>query len=327
MRNSILMTDENIGKMILQELVKIREDFKSEIRRLGDRLENCLNVGEGSRKCGFDVTNRDSPSSDNVNLILPELETPVAQDFVAANSQLPISESILEEKVESNCQEDYASTSVAALNSGCDFEQSRNSESVPTSIIPKLDIEEKLTPFPTSVVVRAHESRMCQPVLEEVRANSLQLKSFSAACDRVKHINETNEFDSKMCEKTKKLFSLPKAETFQCRICRLCFLNKSRLESHLRTHTDYRGHNCTVCTLSFKSIYSLQRHMRNHTGEQPYVCKECGKAFTRTDCLQRHLKIHYKRRNTGDETEEEQVVLPNKKAQMVWSNNLSRSST
>ena len=37
-------TYETLGRVIIQELINIRIDFKNEIERLGDRLEKCMCV-------------------------------------------------------------------------------------------------------------------------------------------------------------------------------------------------------------------------------------------------------------------------------------------
>ena len=109
------------------------------------------------------LPNPHSPSIDDANLILPESETIVAQDFIAANFQLPISainDPDVEKKQDMECEylNNTTSASIQAINSGCRLAQGcvlpkDLKEENRTSVVPKPDVEEELSPFPTPALV------------------------------------------------------------------------------------------------------------------------------------------------------------------------------
>ncbi|KAJ6151157.1 hypothetical protein N7470_007751 [Penicillium chermesinum] len=58
------------------------------------------------------------------------------------------------------------------------------------------------------------------------------------------------------------------------------FSQKSKLQGHFLTHSNYKNFRCSVCGKSFARQATLDRHERSHRGDKPYKCKECGKCFT-----------------------------------------------
>ncbi|GAB1212751.1 hypothetical protein ATERTT37_001898 [Aspergillus terreus] len=58
------------------------------------------------------------------------------------------------------------------------------------------------------------------------------------------------------------------------------FSQKSKLQGHFLTHSNYKNFKCTVCGKMFARQATLERHERSHRGEKPYKCSECGKTFT-----------------------------------------------
>ncbi|EEP78594.1 hypothetical protein UREG_03440 [Uncinocarpus reesii 1704] len=58
------------------------------------------------------------------------------------------------------------------------------------------------------------------------------------------------------------------------------FSQKSKLQGHFLTHSNYKSFRCSICGKPFARQATLERHERSHRGDKPYKCKECGKQFT-----------------------------------------------
>ncbi|KAF7622367.1 putative C2H2 transcription factor [Aspergillus flavus] len=70
------------------------------------------------------------------------------------------------------------------------------------------------------------------------------------------------------------------------------FSQKSKLQGHFLTHSNYKNFRCSVCGKFFARQATLERHERSHRGEKPYKCSECGKAFTDSSELKTHSRTH-----------------------------------
>ncbi|PLB36035.1 uncharacterized protein BDW47DRAFT_54366 [Aspergillus candidus] len=70
------------------------------------------------------------------------------------------------------------------------------------------------------------------------------------------------------------------------------FSQKSKLQGHFLTHSNYKNFTCMVCGKSFARQATLERHERSHRGEKPYRCSECGKMFTDSSELKTHSRTH-----------------------------------
>ncbi|KAG2415571.1 hypothetical protein HFD88_006762 [Aspergillus terreus] len=70
------------------------------------------------------------------------------------------------------------------------------------------------------------------------------------------------------------------------------FSQKSKLQGHFLTHSNYKNFKCTVCGKMFARQATLERHERSHRGEKPYKCSECGKTFTDSSELKTHSRTH-----------------------------------
>ncbi|KAJ5880772.1 uncharacterized protein N7473_011825 [Penicillium subrubescens] len=70
------------------------------------------------------------------------------------------------------------------------------------------------------------------------------------------------------------------------------FSQKSKLQGHFLTHSNYKNFKCSVCGKTFARQATLDRHERSHRGDKPYKCKDCGKTFTDSSELKTHSRTH-----------------------------------
>ncbi|PLB43932.1 hypothetical protein P170DRAFT_65826 [Aspergillus steynii IBT 23096] len=70
------------------------------------------------------------------------------------------------------------------------------------------------------------------------------------------------------------------------------FSQKSKLQGHFLTHSNYKNFRCSVCGKFFARQATLERHERSHRGEKPYKCSVCGKSFTDSSELKTHSRTH-----------------------------------
>ncbi|KAJ5243996.1 hypothetical protein N7489_004092 [Penicillium chrysogenum] len=70
------------------------------------------------------------------------------------------------------------------------------------------------------------------------------------------------------------------------------FSQKSKLQGHFLTHSNYKNFSCSVCGKAFARQATLDRHERSHRGDKPYTCKHCGKSFTDSSELKTHSRTH-----------------------------------
>ena len=109
-------------------------------------------------------------------------------------------------------------------------------------------------------------------------------------------------------------------EIFQCDQCEKCFLTKSGLWQHRRSHKRATTTTCTTCDKQFDSMDELHKHLvtehnrklfactechkmfeseaaltthtETHTGEREFPCPECGQSFDQFNALKCHQRLH-----------------------------------
>jgi len=113
--------------------------------------------------------------------------------------------------------------------------------------------------------------------LHDLRNNCYQCedcrKFFLAEINFLKH--------QKMCRK------------FSCPFCGKEFGSKSKLVSHVKTHTKEKSHACDECGKTFSTKYGLKSHIEIvHRGSVSFQCHICLKKFSRVNSLKAHHLIH-----------------------------------
>ncbi|WAR18155.1 ZNF84-like protein [Mya arenaria] len=106
---------------------------------------------------------------------------------------------------------------------------------------------------------------------------------------------------------------------FKCKLCGKCFNQKGTLKRHIDVTdeaSDYAGigrirakkYQCPLCAKRFVDRTKLTSHLRTHTGEKPFVCHICNKGFAEKSHVRRHQIVHMKKNwqfiTGGDFTDE-----------------------
>ncbi|XP_068240483.1 longitudinals lacking protein, isoforms H/M/V-like isoform X20 [Palaemon carinicauda] len=76
-----------------------------------------------------------------------------------------------------------------------------------------------------------------------------------------------------------------------CPVCSKSFDTRTKLETHLRTHTGERPYACTYCPYQACQMSTLQAHLRTHTGEKPFQCPHCPHRARQKGSLNKHIKL------------------------------------
>ena len=85
------------------------------------------------------------------------------------------------------------------------------------------------------------------------------------------------------------------SKALKCDVCLKLFTNKSKLESHYRTHTGEKPFVCQVCDKKFSQKTSLVRHQATHSEVRSFKCSVCpeGRYFKTKQDLNRHTVFHF----------------------------------
>lgn len=84
-----------------------------------------------------------------------------------------------------------------------------------------------------------------------------------------------------------------KESMFICSTCGKIFSQRSKLNIHMKTHSDVKPFKCEHCGADFKSKRNLDTHVEKHLNtERNIKCPRCDLMFYHTKNLQEHLKRH-----------------------------------
>ncbi|XP_038220512.1 zinc finger protein 28-like [Zerene cesonia] len=83
-----------------------------------------------------------------------------------------------------------------------------------------------------------------------------------------------------------------------CDSCQRTFNTKSRLESHMATHSVALAEKlsyCGICKVQYKNIYVYRNHLKNSVNhsERAYKCSHCNKIFASKLYLQKHIDFYH----------------------------------
>lgn len=225
------------------------------------------------------------------------------KDVVETNENIGSTES--EERMEDDCiSEDQLETVEIGTNEViCET----SNEDVSLQILEehKLDNEEmKETKFymdnrnDSSIKKCTYCNRMfvCEAMLKRhIAARHSEKKKVNRAI-----IIKENKKEKYYCEVCKTFLNsldnynkhLKKHKTLTCHICNRVCISNSRLELHLRMHSDERPFQCQICEKTFHSNSNLKVHLNIHFNDKKYKCPICDKRFITLSTLNTHLKIH-----------------------------------
>ena len=86
---------------------------------------------------------------------------------------------------------------------------------------------------------------------------------------------------------------------FYCERCSMSFPSIDKLWTHKNEPLHIRKkHVCFVCMKGFVGPSKLQRHIRIHTNSRPFQCPICLKSFNQMSTLKTHQLTHAKTLNT-----------------------------
>ena len=94
--------------------------------------------------------------------------------------------------------------------------------------------------------------------------------------------------------------------SYHCKLCADSFFTEHDLNNHEKTkHVKIQTYQCKICNYCSLEKSLMIRHMRTHSGQRPFYCKECGYAFTTKANCERHIR---KRHNKAEKSEIDDLI-------------------
>ena len=309
-------TYETLGRVIIQELINIRIDFKNEIERLGDRLEKCMCV-----QTAQDFSTADYETNDHDVIATPVSKS---QNLVAAaafNACIDNSEELKSReynvvKVEENLEDAYTTVEVELT----DFPHSTESNNVENSLafLPEVQKEQAVS-FLTASVSGEEKTYSLSDEKKKVEDRPCSVDNFLYSHSNISmhslHRKDGEEFASYptqyVTESTSKKFINEHVEKYECKICKRFFSTKLNLKYHSQTHSGIKSNAGAFNTSKLSRKLNMDRHNKAkllsgekspfvtlatseliHRGKKLFVCDICRKTFTRKSDMGRHMRLH-----------------------------------
>jgi len=152
--------------------------------------------------------------------------------------------------------------------------------------------------FPTWSALKIHEKKTGHVYIEQCPYCPAKFKREYYAS----HVQRHKE--SSLCQQCGKSFlkrellerhvkdCLSLEKPYKCSVCNDGFHIQSKLDEHIRKHTNEKPFVCETCGCAFRLKLRLRYHMSSHTNDRPFVCKECGKGFKLKPTLRQHQRVH-----------------------------------
>ena len=93
---------------------------------------------------------------------------------------------------------------------------------------------------------------------------------------------------------------------YHCKLCSDTFFAETDLNDHEKSrHIKIQTYQCKICNYCSLEKSLMIRHMRTHSGQRPFYCKECGYAFTTKANCERHIR---KRHNKAEKSQIDDLI-------------------
>ncbi|KAL0276362.1 UNVERIFIED_CONTAM: hypothetical protein PYX00_003952 [Menopon gallinae] len=120
---------------------------------------------------------------------------------------------------------------------------------------------------------------------------------------RLSHQGSSSTFDCKVCKVsflTKDRLNAHQTHTghqqdrkrFECNVCHERFFVGREFSRHIKLHPKYKMSECTLCGKRLSTVQSLMLHLSRHFESNSILCPHCGKQFFEANHLKVHIRTH-----------------------------------
>ena len=302
---------EALGYMIVQELINIRSDFKSEIQRLGDRLEKCFNLQSTCLDKDNSTINSDPTDINDrhhaLNVCVADYDCSTslyqASDFsqrdISPNrptliKKVPLDKSRnIKEVLKSNVGEDISDFQNISMNNDKAFGSDR-----PTVIKkgPLDEIRSAKEVLKSNVCKDISDSQNISLDNDNAVGSDFELQTLPPKAEKEQNINfptvsAVMENVSPSLEVSEVSFDFTQSECSKNADERV-----SKSLDNLNTISQRKKRKqpkiqCKICQKFFVPNY-FHRHLATHSNVKPFICNVCGKPFAVRFNMERHMCLH-----------------------------------